>query len=471
MSESRRPRTLAEKVWDRHVVHHRDGQDLLYVDLHLVHEVTSPQAFEGLRLAGRRVRRPAQVLASVDHNVSTGPEPPDEMSLLQLEALRHNCADFGVRLHDLAHPGRGIVHVIAPELGFTRPGMVVACGDSHTSTHGAFGALGLGIGTTDVEHVLATQCLWIRRPLSMLVELSGVPGPGVSAKDLALAVIARIEPGGASGHIIEFSGDSVCRMSMEERMTLCNLSVEAGARAAVVAPDRTTFEYLRGRPHRPVGAELHRAEADWESLVSDVGAEFARTLRVDAASVEPTVTWGTSPGQSVPVSGTVPEPDAIADEAGREAVARALRYMDLEPGMPVTQIRIDRVFLGSCTNGRIEDLQAAAAVLGGRRVAPGVRMLVVPGSWRVRVEAERLGLDRLFREAGAEWREPGCSMCLGMNPDVLGPGERCASTSNRNFEGRQGAGGRTHLVSPAMAAAAAVTGRLADVRELLGTSV
>src|SRR4051812_22553781 len=448
------PRTMFEKVWDAHLV----GDGLLFIDLHLVHEVTSPQAFEGLRLAGRRVRRPDRTLATADHNVPTGPGRPDELSQAQLEALSRNCEEFGVTLYPLGHRRQGIVHVIGPELGVTQPGMTIVCGDSHTSTHGAFGALAFGIGTSEVEHVLATQTLPQSRPRTMLIDYRGALGPGCTAKDMILGTIAQIGTAGGAGHVIEYAGEAVRGLSMEGRMTIANMSIEAGARAGMIAPDETTFAYLEGRPGVP---EDYAAAAErWSALRTDEGARFDHTVVVDVPSLPPQVSWGTNPGQVIPVTGAVPEPRNESDE-------RALAYMDLRPGTPVEDIRIDRVFLGSCTNGRLEDLRAAADIIRGRRVADGVRAMVVPGSMLVKAQAESEGLDSVFRDAGFEWRSAGCSMCLGMNPDILAPGERCASTSNRNFEGPQGRGGRPHLLSPAMAAAAAVTGRLTDVRELV----
>ncbi len=462
------PRTLFEKVWASHVVHHDEGGPaLLYVDLHLVHEVTSPQAFEGLRLAGRRVRRPELTLATVDHNVPTGDRRlpiADETAARQVAALVRNARDAGIELFDLDSPGQGIVHVIGPELGATHPGMVIVCGDSHTSTHGAFGALAFGIGTSEVEHVLATQCIVQRRPRTMEARFTGRPAPGVAAKDLVLALIRRIGTAGATGYVVEYTGEAIEGLSMEGRMTVCNMSIEAGARAGMVAPDQTTFAYLAARPRAPRGAAWERAVEKWRALRSDPGAGYDRSVRLDAAALGPQVTWGTSPGMAAEITERIPDPADAPTDADRESFRRALAYMDLRPGTPLEGIRIDRVFLGSCTNARIEDLQEAARVARGRRVAEWVRAMVVPGSQRVKAEAERAGLDRIFTEAGFEWRNPGCSMCLGMNQDILSPGERCASTSNRNFEGRQGRGGRTHLMSPAMAAAAAVEGRLVDVR-------
>ena len=462
------PRTLFEKVWEAHVVHQADGGPaLLYVDLHLVHEVTSPQAFEGLRLAGRRVRRPELTLATVDHNVPTGDRRlpiADAIAARQVAALVRNAGETGIELFDLDSPGQGIVHVIGPELGATQPGMVIVCGDSHTSTHGAFGALAFGIGTSEVEHVLATQCIVQGRPRTMEVRFLGRPAPGVTAKDLVLALIARIGTAGATGFVLEYTGEAIERLSMEGRMTVCNMSIEAGARAGMVAPDATTFAYLAGRPRVPSGAAWDRAVRRWQGLRTDPGAAFDRSVTIDAAALAPQVTWGTSPGMTVDITGRIPDPADAASEGERESLRRALAYMDLRPGTPLEGLKVDRVFLGSCTNGRIEDLREAATVARGRRVAGGVRAMVVPGSQQVKLEAEREGLDRVFTDAGFEWRNPGCSMCLGMNEDTLAPGERCASTSNRNFEGRQGRGGRTHLMSPAMAAAAAVEGHLVDVR-------
>ena len=458
-------RTLAEKVWDAHVVRRAPGEpDLLYIDLHLVHEVTSPQAFDGLRLSGRPVRRPDLTLATEDHNVpTTDIDRPiaDPVSRTQVETLRRNCAEFGVRLHPMGDVEQGIVHVVGPQLGLTQPGMTIVCGDSHTSTHGAFGALAFGIGTSEVEHVLATQTLPLKPFRTMAVTVNGVLPRGVTAKDLVLAVIARIGTGGGQGHVIEYRGEAIRALSMEGRMTVCNMSIEAGARAGMVAPDDTTFDYLRGRPHAPSGAEWDRAIDYWRTLATDEDAVFDREVVVDAAELTPFVTWGTNPGQGAPLSSAVPDPASYVDETERAAAERALEYMGLAPGTPLREIAVDTVFLGSCTNGRIEDLRAAADIVRGHQVAPGVRMLVVPGSVRVRLQAEAEGLDKVFTAAGAEWRHAGCSMCLGMNPDQLAPGERSASTSNRNFEGRQGKGGRTHLVSPQVAAATALAGRLA----------
>ena len=462
------PNTMLDKIWDAHLVHSEEGRpDLLYIDLHLLHEVTSAQAFEGLRLAGRRVRRPELCVATVDHNVPTTDRALpilDDLARLQIEALRSNAQEFGIELFDIDSPHQGIVHVIGPEIGFTQPGMTVVCGDSHTSTHGAFGALAMGIGTSQVEHVLATQCMPRTRPSSMEIRVDGELPPGVTAKDLILGIIARIGVAGGTGHVIEYTGEAVRALSMEERMTVCNMSIEAGARAGMIAPDETTFRYLEGRPRAPQGEAFERAVSRWRDFATDEGATFDRTVEIDAAALEPFVTWGTNPGMSIPVTGTIPGPESGASADDREAVERALAYMDLQPGTPIQDISIDRVFLGSCTNARIEDLRAAASVLRGHKVHASVRAMVVPGSSAVKRTAEEEGLDRVFIEAGFEWREAGCSMCIAMNPDILDPGERCASTSNRNFEGRQGRGGRTHLVSPQMAAAAAVTGRFVDIR-------
>ncbi len=463
-------RTLSEKVWDRHVVHHEEGQpDLLYVDLHLVHEVTSPQAFEGLRLAGRGVRRPDLTLATMDHNVPTVDiDQPiaDPVSRAQVEMLRRNCEEFGVRLFPMGSPDQGIVHVIGPQLGLTQPGMTIVCGDSHTSTHGAFGALAFGIGTSEIEHVLATQTLPQSRPGTMAVTVDGELPAGVTAKDVVLGIIARIGTGGGAGSVIEYRGSTIRSLSMEGRMTVCNMSIEAGARAGMVAPDETTFAYLDGRPHAPRGKAWEAALDEWRSLRTDDDAAFDKEVEIAASDLRPSVSWGTNPAQSVTIDDTVPEPAAFADPDRRDAAERALRYMDLRPGTPIREIEVDTVFIGSCTNARLEDLRAAAEVVRGRRVREGLRALVVPGSMRVKADAEAEGLDDVFRSAGFEWREAGCSMCLGMNPDVLRPGERCASTSNRNFEGRQGRGGRTHLVSPEVAAATAVTGRFTTPADL-----
>ncbi|MGA8724404.1 MAG: 3-isopropylmalate dehydratase large subunit [Acidimicrobiales bacterium] len=469
MSDS--PRTLSEKVWDRHVVHRgTDGEpDVLFVDLHLIHEVTSPQAFDGLRMAGRPVHRPDLTVATADHNVPTADiDKPvaDPVSAKQLEVLATNCAEFGITCYPMGDANQGIVHIIGPEQGLTQPGMTVVCGDSHTSTHGAFGALAFGIGTSEVEHVLATQTLPQVRPATMAVDVDGALPEGVTAKDLVLAVIGTIGTGGGSGHVIEYRGAAVRGLSMEGRMTVCNMSIEAGARAGMVAPDDITFAYLEGRDHAPKGSEWEEALASWRSLPTDDGATFAKQVSLDASSLVPYVTWGTNPAQVARIDGVIPEVDSFADPAERDAAARALDYMGLTAGIPLREISVDTVFIGSCTNARIEDLRSAAAVLAGRRVRSGLRALVVPGSHRVKAQAEAEGLDQVFVSAGFDWREPGCSMCLAMNPDKLAPGERAASTSNRNFEGRQGRGGRTHLVSPAVAAATAVAGHIADPSEL-----
>ncbi|WP_106397995.1 3-isopropylmalate dehydratase large subunit [Actinocorallia populi] len=463
-------RTLAEKVYDAHVVRHVEGEpDLLYIDLHLVHEVTSPQAFDGLRLTGRKVRRPDLTIATEDHNVPTQNihlPIADLVSRTQVETLRKNAAEFGLRLHPMGDAGQGIVHVIGPQLGLTQPGMTVVCGDSHTSTHGAFGALAHGIGTSEVEHVLATQTLPQVKPKMMAVTVEGALPPGVTAKDLVLAVIAEIGTGGGQGYIIEYRGEAVRSLSMEGRMTVCNMSIEAGARAGMIAPDETTFAYLKGRPHAPQGADWDKAVEYWKTLRTDDDAVFDKEVVIDASTLTPFVTWGTNPGQGVPLGATVPSPEDFEDPIQKQAAERALEYMGLQAGTPLREVAVDTVFVGSCTNGRLEDLRAVAEVLKGRKVADGVRALIVPGSVQVKKEAEAEGLDKVFVEAGAEWREAGCSMCLAMNPDKLTPGERSASTSNRNFEGRQGPGGRTHLVSPAVAAATAVKGRLAAPADL-----
>jgi 3-isopropylmalate/(R)-2-methylmalate dehydratase large subunit len=464
------PSTLAEKVWDRHVVRSGEGEpDLLYIDLHLVHEVTSPQAFDGLRLSGRRARRPDLTVATMDHNVPTTAldEPlSDPISARQMEVLASNCAEFGIRLFPMGHANQGIVHIIGPELGLTLPGMTVVCGDSHTSTHGAFGALAFGIGTSEVEHVLATQTLPQVRTKTMAVDVDGALPGGVTAKDVVLAIIGRTGTGGGIGHVIEYRGSAIRSLSMEGRMTVCNMSIEAGARAGMVAPDDTTFSYIQGRKFAPRGKKWEAALEDWRSLSSDVGAKFDKVVQMDATALVPHITWGTNPGQVVRLDGSVPDPDSFNEPAARESGRRALAYMGLQAGTPMREINVDTVFIGSCTNGRIEDLRAAASVLEGRRVSPGVRALAVPGSGQVKIQAETEGLDRIFVKAGFEWRNPGCSMCLAMNPDKLSPGERAASTSNRNFEGRQGRGGRTHLVSPAVAAATAVAGHFASPEDL-----
>jgi 3-isopropylmalate/(R)-2-methylmalate dehydratase large subunit len=465
--------TLFDKVWRRHVVRDEPGeQTLLYVDLHLVHEVTSAQAFEGLRLAGRRVRRPELTVATMDHNVPTLPGPvTDPLARAQLDALRTNCAEFEITLHSTGSGQEGIVHVIGPELGLTQPGKTIVCGDSHTSTHGAFGALAFGIGTSEVEHVLATQTLPQRRPKTMLLEFVGRLPTGLTAKDMILGAIGRVGVDGGVGHVVEYAGEAIRGLSMEERLTICNMSIEWGARAGMIAPDETTFAFLAGREHAPRGEAWERAVDDWRSLASDPGATYDTHVTVDVAELVPQVTWGTNPGMVVPVTGSVPDPASYEDTDDRIAAERALAYMDLRPGQRIEDIHIDRVFIGSCTNSRIEDLRAAAAIVEGRTVDPRVTALVVPGSARVRRQAEEEGLDQVFLDAGFEWRLAGCSMCLGMNPDILAPGERCASTSNRNFEGRQGRGGRTHLVSPPMAAAAALYGRFVDVRTLAPDAV
>jgi 3-isopropylmalate/(R)-2-methylmalate dehydratase large subunit len=463
-------KTLAEKVWENHVVRRTSGEpDLLYIDLHLVHEVTSPQAFEALRLANRPVRRPDLTIATEDHNVPTTDTLlpiADPISRTQVETLRKNCADFGVRLHPMNDPGQGIVHVVGPQLGLTQPGVTVVCGDSHTSTHGAFGALAFGIGTSEVEHVLATQTLPLIRPKTMAVTVEGDLPPGVTAKDLVLTIIAKIGTGGGQGHIIEYRGAAVRGLSMEGRMTVCNMSIEAGARAGMIAPDETTFTYLQGRPHAPKGEDWDRAVEAWRQLHTDEDASFDREVVIDATTLTPFVTWGTNPAQGAPLGDRVPDPASYEDAGARAAAERALEYMGLTAGTPLRDVEVDAVFIGSCTNGRIEDLRAVAEILRNRKVKSGLRVLIVPGSMQVKAQAESEGLDRVFTESGAEWRSAGCSMCLGMNPDTLSPGERCASTSNRNFEGRQGAGGRTHLVSPAVAAATAVTGRLSSPGDL-----
>jgi len=464
------PRTLFEKVWQQHLVAESAGEPaILYIDLQLVHEVTSPQAFDGLRLANRKVRRPDRTVATVDHNVPTTSIADrlnivDQVSLRQVEALRRNCADFGIELFDVQSPSQGIVHIIGPELGLTKPGMTIVCGDSHTSTHGAFGALAFGIGTSEVEHVLATQTLPQSKPLTFRINVEGALATGVTAKDIVLHIIGHIGTAGATGTVIEYAGSAIRALSMEGRMTICNMSIEAGARAGMIAPDDTTFAYLKGRRFSPAGAAWNEAVSHWRSLATDPGATFDRELTLNAADITPTVSWGTSPGMVTGVDSTVPLADPNASEADRKAFDRALEYMGLTPGQPIQQVPIDCVFIGSCTNGRIEDLRAASAVVRGHRVATTVRAMVVPGSQAVKAQAESEGLDRIFTEAGFEWREPGCSMCLAMSPDILQPGERCASTSNRNFEGRQGRAGRTHLVSPQMAAAAAIAGHFTDIR-------
>jgi len=465
-------RTLAEKVWDDHVVRRAAGEpDLLYIDLHLIHEVTSPQAFDGLRLTGRGVRRADLTLATEDHNVPTVDiDKPiaDPVSRLQVDTLRKNCAEFGIRIHSLGDVEQGIVHVVGPQLGLTQPGMTIVCGDSHTSTHGAFGALAFGIGTSEVEHVLATQTLPLARPKTMAINVEGELNPGVTSKDIILAIIAKIGTGGGQGYIVEYRGSAIRKLSMEARMTICNMSIEAGARAGLIAPDETTFSYIKGRPHAPQGAAWDAALEYWASLHSDADAKFDKEIYLNADELSPFVTWGTNPGQGVPLNASVPDPESFSDVEERTAAERALTYMDLKAGTPMKAIKVDTVFLGSCTNGRIEDLRSAAAIIKGKKVAPDTRMMVVPGSARVRLQAESEGLDKIFIDAGAEWRSAGCSMCLGMNPDQLKPGERSASTSNRNFEGRQGKGGRTHLVSPLVAAATALRGTLSSPADLEG---
>ncbi len=463
------PRTLFEKVWESHVVVEPAGEPtLLYIDLHLIHEVTSPQAFDGLRLAGRKLRRPDRSVATVDHNVPTTANRliiEDPIAARQIETLRKNCAEFGVELYDVQSPNQGIVHVIGPELGVTKPGMTIVCGDSHTSTHGAFGALAFGIGTSEVEHVMATQCIQQARAKTFRITVDGELSAAVTAKDIILGIIGRIGTDGATGYVIEYAGSGIRALSMEGRMTLCNMSIEAGARAGMVAPDEVTFAYLKGRRFSPQGAEWDQAVASWRALSTDAGAVFDKELVIRAEELAPLVTWGTNPAMVVPVTERVPNPASSTDAAERRSWERALEYMALTPGMAMEELAIDRVFIGSCTNARIEDLRAAAHVVSGYHTHPKVRAMVVPGSQQVKAQAEQEGLDQVFLSAGFEWREPGCSMCLGMNPDILAPGERCASTSNRNFEGRQGRGGRTHLVSPAMAAAAAVVGHFTDVRQ------
>ena len=463
------PKTMFEKIWDAHVVHEEPGQpSVLYVDLHLIHEVTTPQAFEGLRLAGRGVRRPDLTIATADHNTPTWDLSlpiTDEVSKRQLDALTENTRDFGITLYDRYSPNQGIVHIIGPDLGYTQPGKTVVCGDSHTSTHGALGCFALGIGTSEVEHVLATQTLRQFKPQTMEVRVNGQLPMGVVAKDVILGIIGRIGVNGGVGHVIEYTGEAIRSLSMDGRMTVCNMSIEGGARAGMIAPDDTTFEYVKGRQFAPKGAELEAAVEEWCKLPTDPGAAFDRLVEIDGASLEPFVTWGTNPGMVAKVTDRVPDPASFAEAAQREAAARALTYMGLEPDTPIQDVKIDRVFIGACTNARLEDLRAAAAVVKGRQVHPDVYAMVVPGSALVKKQAEEEGLDAIFKDAGLDWRVAGCSMCLGMNPDILEPGQRCASTSNRNFEGRQGKGGRTHLVSPAMAAAAAIAGHFVDIRD------
>ncbi len=463
-------KTLAEKIWAEHVVSSTAGEpDLRYIDLHLIHEVTSPQAFDGLRLADRKVRRPDLTIATEDHNVPTlNIDKPiaDPVSKLQVDTLRKNCAEFGVRIHSLGDVEQGIVHVVGPQLGITQPGMTIVCGDSHTSTHGAFGALAFGIGTSEVEHVLATQTLPLIRPKTMAINVDGNLKPGVTSKDIILAVIAKIGTGGGQGYVLEYRGSAIRALSMEARMTICNMSIEAGARAGLIAPDQTTLDYVKGKPHAPSGADWDLALAYWRTLVTDSDATFDKEIYLNADDLAPFVTWGTNPGQGLPLSESVPNPADFTNPEDRGAAERALEYMDLKPGTPLKSIKVDTVFLGSCTNGRIEDLRSAAEVIKGKKIASSLRLLVVPGSARVRLQAESEGLDKVFLDAGAEWRSAGCSMCLGMNPDQLKPGERAASTSNRNFEGRQGKGGRTHLVSPLVAAATALKGTLSSPADL-----
>lgn len=479
MAAHQAAQTLAEKVWNAHVVRKGEGAgaarqpDLIYIDLHLVHEVTSPQAFEGLRLAGRKLRRPDLTIATEDHNTPTleiDKPIADLTSRTQIETLRKNCAEFGVRLHSLGDKEQGIVHVVGPQLGLTQPGMTVVCGDSHTSTHGAFGALAFGIGTSEVEHVMATQALSLKPFKTMAINVEGTLKPGVTAKDIILAVIAKIGTGGGQGFVLEYRGSAIRALSMDARMTICNMSIEAGARAGMIAPDAITYEYINGRPHAPQGADWDAAVAEWDTLSTDEGAHFDAEVFLNADELEPFVTWGTNPGQGVSLSAKVPAPEDFEDENARAACERALSYMGLEAGTPMKEIRVDTVFLGSCTNSRMEDLRAAAAIIQGREKDPDIRMIVVPGSARVRLEAEAAGLDKIFTDFGAEWRFAGCSMCLGMNPDQLAEGERCASTSNRNFEGRQGKGGRTHLVSPVVAAATAIRGTLSSPSDLVAVS-
>ena len=463
------PKTMFEKIWDTHVVHEEAGQPaILYVDLHLVHEVTSPQAFDGLRMAGRKVRRTDLTVATADHNTPTwnlSLPITDPIAQQQLDALSRNCEEFGVTLYDRFSPLQGIVHVIGPEQGYTQPGKVIVCGDSHTSTHGAFGAFAIGIGTSEVEHVLATQTLRQFKPKTMEVRVNGKLSAGVSAKDVVLGIIGEIGVAGASGHVIEFTGEAMRSLSMEGRMTVCNMSIEGGGRAGMVAPDDTTFEYMRGRPQVPQGGDFDAAVEEWRTLATDEGAEYDSLVELDGTALEPHVSWGTNPGMVAPISGRVPDPNSYDDAGDRESVERALEYMDLEPGAPIQEIEIDRVFIGSCTNSRIDDLRAAADVARGKKVSSDVYAMIVPGSAAVKKQAEDEGLDAVFKDAGFDWRVAGCSMCLGMNPDIRQPGERCASTSNRNFEGRQGKGGRTHLVSPEMAAAAAIAGHFVDIRD------
>ena len=462
-------RTIFEKVWDSHVVHEEPGRPtLIWIDRHLVHEVTSPQAFDGLRLASRRVRRPDLTFATVDHSIPTTDRSlpiQDPIAAKQVEVLGNNCREFGITYHDLKHPEQGIVHVIGPELGLTLPGLTIVCGDSHTSTHGAFGALAFGIGTSEVEHVLATQCLWMEKPRTLEIRVDGKRPRGVTAKDIILSIIGRIGTSGGNGSVIEYRGDAISALSMSERMTICNMSIEGGARAGLISPDETTFRFIQGRRYAPKGEAFENAKEQWSRLATDHDAKFDTSVSLNASNMTPQVTWGTTPAMVTDVTGKVPDPNDFEDANMRKAAARALEYMALEPGTAIQSIKLDRVFIGSCTNSRLEDLTVASKVVEGKKVASGVRAMVVPGSQIVKYQAEKQGLDRIFKDAGFEWREAGCSMCLGMNPDILAPGERCASTSNRNFEGRQGRGGRSHLVSPIMAAAAALTGHFVDVRD------
>jgi 3-isopropylmalate/(R)-2-methylmalate dehydratase large subunit len=463
-------KTLAQKIWDKHVIHKEDGlPDLLYVDLHLIHEVTSPQAFEGLRINNRKVRRPDLCIATIDHNVPTTDRTlpnPDPLSIKQIDTLRKNTKEFNIPLLDIFDNRQGIVHVIGPEQGLTQPGLTIVCGDSHTSTHGAFGSLAFGIGTSEVEHVLATQSLPSPMPKMMQINIKGNVKPGITGKDIILAIINKIGVDGGIGHIIEYTGDAIKNLSMEGRMTVCNMTIEAGARAGLIAPDQVTFDYLKNKPLAPKGEEWEQALTYWNTLYSDENCKFDTIIEIDAATIEPFITWGTNPAQSIPVSGIIPDPDQISDPFAKETAQRALKYMELSPGTKIQEVKINKVFIGSCTNSRIEDLRAASKIVNGKNIADNVHAIVVPGSGLVKKQAEDEGIDQVFINAGFEWREAGCSMCLGMNPDILKPGERCASTSNRNFEGRQGQGGRTHLVSPEMAAAAAIAGHFTDVRNM-----
>ncbi|WP_059172595.1 3-isopropylmalate dehydratase large subunit [Bacillus sp. FJAT-27445] len=468
------PKTIVEKIWEQHVVHREDGRpDLLYIDLHLVHEVTSPQAFEGLRMNGRTVRRPDLTFATMDHNVPTKDQSviKDLISRKQIDTLIDNCQEFNIPLADITHPDNGIVHVIGPELGLTQPGKTIVCGDSHTSTHGAFGALAFGIGTSEVEHVLATQTLWQKRPKTLNIKVNGQLGFGVTAKDLILAIIAQNGVRFGTGYVIEFTGEAIRSLSMEERMTVCNMSIEAGARAGLITPDETTFNYLRGRKYAPHGADFDKAVEKWRALATDEGAVYDKTIEIEASEIAPQVTWGTNPGMCIPVDATIPTPESAGSESEKQEIERALDYMGLEAGQPITSVPVEHVFIGSCTNSRLSDLRRAASVIQGRHVNSGVQAIVVPGSKSVKAAAEQEGLDLIFKNAGFEWRDAGCSMCLAMNDDIVPPGERCASTSNRNFEGRQGTGARTHLVSPEMAAAAAIEGHFVDIRQYAALEV